>query len=169
MQLGSGLGIHYSFEVERAEPPALGDRYRDPRSHLWYVRAVRPERSIKLRDPQPEHPIWEVQLEGEHVAFHLDVGDELEALYESRSCGALYREGAEILGFGTIAREGDGFSWIFRTRGADYEFFVGPLVPTFAAFNSSVFEVKGMLTKSADLPWPLVTRSLPTFAAGPSA
>jgi len=170
MRLGSGISIQYVFEVERAEPPALGDTYKDPRGNIWYVRGVRPERGIKLRGPEVVDPIWEVQLDGEHTAYTLGWGEELEALRETRSCGALFREGEAILGFGTIARNGDGFSWIFRTRGLEYEFHVGPLVPTFAAFGSSVFEVKGKLwEKSLDLPWPLVTGALQTFVgAGPN-
>ena len=103
------------------------------------------------------------------MAYTLGIGEELVALRETRSCGALYREGGTILGFGTIARNGDGYSWIFRTQGLAYEFQVGPLVPTFTAFGSSVFEVKGELWRTAiDLPWALVTGALQTFVeAGP--
>lgn len=164
MQLGSGLSIHYAFEVERAEPPALGDRYRDPRGHLWYVRGLRPERSVKLRDPLPEHPIWEVQLEGEHVAYTLGIGEELEALQESRSVGSLYRKEDDTFGFGTVVRGGDGFSWVFWANETKWRLQVGPMVSSYNAFSATLFTLGGEYQRDpGTLPWALVTKGLEMF------
>jgi len=127
---------------------------------------VRPDRSIKLRDPLPTHPIWEVQLDGEHVAYTLGIGEELEALHEGRSSGALYRDSdnTRTLGFGTIAREGDGFSWILRADDTTWRLQVGPMVPTFNAFSESLFERAGSYRRDLGaLPWGIVTNALNEF------
>lgn len=136
-----------------------------------------------FRNPKPTFPVWYVQFEGEPDRdSRLQYLDELDALYEKRSIGALYRgsvtpsahlvELKPVLGFGAVTKNDTKYSWMFRVNPkGDYVLRVGPLVSHFNDFKGPVaFEREGQVEFPRDpkrdlmyLPWDLVTNLLNEF------
>lgn len=192
MIIGAIQRVLYTVEVEQEHEPSVGNQYQDQMGYIWRIREVHPTSRARtmFRNPQPTFPVWDVQFEGEPDRDpRLRYLDELDALYEKRPIGALYRGSVTpnthlvklkpVLGFGTVVKDDTKYSWMFRvTPKGSYVLRVGPLVSHFNDFKGPVaFEREGQVEFPRDpkrnpkdqrdflpyLPWDLVTNLLNEF------
>lgn len=127
MIIGAIQRVLYTVEVEQEHEPSVGNQYQDQMGCIWRIREVHPTSRARtmFRNPQPTFPVWDVQFEGEPDRDpRLQYLDELDALYEKRPIGTLYRGSVTpnthlvklkpVLGFGTVVKDDTKYSWMFR-------------------------------------------------------
>jgi hypothetical protein len=185
-----GLPVHaeLTYEVSMKSPPYAGDRYRDPRGHVWVVQHIGPA-SPALREPPPEHPVWRVALVAGHPSYRIEPGESLHPIY-LRVCGHAWAGNLDFeqgVGFGTVHQRvvdaglvygssvhqriaggvvygGPLWSWHYRVQNNLYVLRVGPHVTGPNHFREPVFERTWTDPPASDLE--LIENGLHEFQEG---